>query len=783
MAGLPDRSSTTSVSSPADPPVADMGEVIVTARQWLDCYDRATVEVLARGRGLKVSRGVSKEHILGQLEPVLFDADNIAANLAKLSPTELQVLGFVKETGGRTTRAAILQQLTVRGLFGVDEAIDSLLRRALLLYPYEKARAEGTHRYGKLITHHRLWSPPQVLERVEVQPVEPPPDLVAPPPPEEGLLPGPREFLVDLYAAWRYVAINTVSPLRGGGIGRRHRNHLKEILSFAPTGGHRVEAEGGTAYDFMFHLLRGAGAVDNLEERLTTTARGVELFNQSTPALLHELLQVWIDLHSWSEFRRIPELMVLPGDLRGNSDLPTTDAVKRARRLLLEDLALLPRGEWISLPQFLEFVKRRHLEFLIPRQHPDSTRYRGFAEKGDVRSQRLLMPADWERVEGRFIRQVLTESLHWMGFVDLGSEAPPRRRESRCVSFRCTGLFRLALGLGGEEGEEGASPPELKLIVQPNFDLIAIHAGENLPALQRLERFAELLKVDKACSLRLTEASVERGLKSGLSLSDIVATLEQHSGAPLPQNVTYSLTNWAESFRMIRVHPDVTLLELPDTEALDAVVSSPRWGRLVVTRLSPTLALIDSDRADDLFVLLKRRGVDCRDLTYGAPPAGQFVLSGFEVSVPGKAVTPYTEYFLSAIAERVAGDPGPHVFRFTPERTRQAREAGFTLREIADFLRAGARDPVPTELLVTLKAWAGRYPAVTVEPVVLLSAADGKTIDELLRLPTLADMVIERVGDSRVLVPVSATDRLRELMEHLRLEVTWSHGTGNDRKE
>ena len=96
--------------------IAYMGAVPVAARQMLDCYDRISVEAMARGRGLTVARGVSKEDILQRLEPVLFSGENAATAVASLSPDELPVLQFVKESGGQTTTPAVLQQMWARGV-------------------------------------------------------------------------------------------------------------------------------------------------------------------------------------------------------------------------------------------------------------------------------------------------------------------------------------------------------------------------------------------------------------------------------------------------------------------------------------------------------------------------------------------------------------------------------------------------------------------------------------------------------------------------------------------
>jgi len=748
--------------------IAYMGAVPVAARQMLDCYDRISVEAMARGRGLTVARGVSKEDILQRLEPVLFSGENAATAVASLSPDELPVLQFVKESGGQTTTPAVLQQMWARGVPKAEGSIRSLLKRGLLLYPYEAERAAGTGRYGKLAGHWRLWAPRQVLDAVALPPVELPAEVFTKAPPADNVLPASVEFLADLYRCWRYLSETVVSPLRGGGIGRRHRARLAESLAYSDRLWRAREDEVAGSVDFLFHLLQDVGAAAVEADQLVPTPAGDALFGQSNQEVLQELLQAWTESTAWSEFRRIPELNLVPGDLRGNSDLPTTDTLCRARRFLLLELVRAPVGQWLSLPRFLDFLKRRNVEFLIPRLRPESTHYRGLLERRDGGEHRLRMPEDWERVEGRFVYQVFTESLHRLGLVELGLNRPASDPEATCVSLRLTETGAAALA-GRPESAEAS--PEMRLIVQPTFELIALNACENLAALRELCRFAEVDKIDKACSLHLSAESVRRGIQSGLTAQELFATLESHSDTPLPQNVRYCLRDWAQSFERIKLQPAAALLEVERSETLDSLVESPRWGRLIQRRLTPTLAVVDADRAADLLVLLQRRGLVCRELRYGRPPAGELLLDGLDLRVPKEAHTPYTEYFLAQIAEPTGESAGQVGYRLSADSVRQGLAQGLSLREVADFLREGVRGKVPAELLVALKAWAGRYRPVRLETKVLFSAPNAKTLDELLKVPEIGALIEGRVGMTDALVSPESLAELRRRLGDMQIEV------------
>jgi hypothetical protein len=73
---------------------------------------------------------------------------------------------------------------------------------------------------------------------------------------------------------------------------------------------------------------------------------------------------------------------------------------------------------------------------------------------------------------------------------------------------------------------------------------------------------------------RITEETVRRSLKEGMTLSAIQGVLETHSRTPVPQNVSFSIRDWALRAGLMRLAPDL-LLRCEDSETLRRFLADP----------------------------------------------------------------------------------------------------------------------------------------------------------------------------------------------------------------
>ena len=104
-------------------------------------------------------------------------------------------------------------------------------------------------------------------------------------------------------------------------------------------------------------------------------------------------------------------------------------------------------------------------------------------------------------------------------------------------------------------------------------------------------------KSDEVAHYRIARDGIERAIVKGMDAAEILDFLEAHSRAPLPQNVAYSIGEWAKRVAFAS-QKEVVLLATDDAAAMDRLLATPEVRRLLVERLSPTAAALRSKVSD-----------------------------------------------------------------------------------------------------------------------------------------------------------------------------------------
>jgi hypothetical protein len=198
----------------------------------------------------------------------------------------------------------------------------------------------------------------------------------------------------------------------------------------------------------------------------------------------------------------------------------------------------------------------------------------------------------------QMIAGFLSEDLHLLGLVDLALAAE-RPRALR--------LSPLAAKVFGNEGEDSSSAP--RLLVNPDFEVLLFPEGDSYDLIQRLDRFAERISPEGASRFRITERTVERAVAAGMSAAEILETLSENSASELPQNVVYSIRDFAEKVKFVRIQR-AFLVHARHKEVIDQLVRHGAVRREVMERLSPRLlALSPEANLEELLPLLEKEGV------------------------------------------------------------------------------------------------------------------------------------------------------------------------------
>ncbi len=180
----------------------------------------------------------------------------------------------------------------------------------------------------------------------------------------------------------------------------------------------------------------------------------------------------------------------------------------------------------------------------------------------------------------------LRDRVYLLGLVDLGF------RDGRPVAMRLTPLGARALGRSLPADQACAGRP---LVVNPDFEVLLFpEEGDTYDLITRLDRFAERQASDTVYRYKVTEASVEKAVAEGLEISEILRVLSENARAAIPQNVVYSLKEWAGKVRFVAVRR-MTVLRGKNREIMDRVLRTLSGAGLSAERLSPTAVVVEAD--------------------------------------------------------------------------------------------------------------------------------------------------------------------------------------------
>ena len=265
----------------------------------------------------------------------------------------------------------------------------------------------------------------------------------------------------------------------------------------------------------------------------------------------------------------------------------------KARETLLRHLALCSSGQWYRLTSLLYSLWKRS-----PQHGHD---FSG-SHDSEVLSLREQRDRWMEKGEGQLYLAFLLSTLYEAGMISLGYEqANPQTRIPDF--FQLTELGAAALREDVPQSEVSLfSGEQRQLVVQPNFEIV-LFAFE-IDLLYRLLPFTMVITIDRISRFTLTREALLRGLEADNHLEDILSFLTKKSKYSLPQNIVYSLRDWAKAYKEARVS-NVLLIELlPET--CEADLSRALSGMEVeVRRLAPGIVALAIDSIN--IVSLRKR--------------------------------------------------------------------------------------------------------------------------------------------------------------------------------
>jgi len=272
---------------------------------------------------------------------------------------------------------------------------------------------------------------------------------------------------------------------------------------------------------FVYGFTRGARLIESTGERtFALTAAGRDWEAHDLEAKLRMLLEHAIEERD------------LPGEHHHQA---------RMRRILMRLLKRVEPGVWYDL-MYVPFLSRNTYLCSLDDLAVDeyfAARFQGGA---------YTPMDDIQRLAWHLVTWVRTR-LYLLGIVDLGYD-----KSGRPVAVRLTRIGARLLGV--VDGTPETGPSVGSLIVTPDFEVVLFPTGDDGELIHDLDRFCTRDKQGGVMSFRISERSVQRALHEGMYLKRILATLERHSRTPVPQNVLFSVRDWAAQAGCMHLGPD-----------------------------------------------------------------------------------------------------------------------------------------------------------------------------------------------------------------------------------
>lgn len=342
-----------------------------------------------------------------------------------------------------------------------------------------------------------------------------------------------------------------------------------------------LPAHGLTA-TILRDLLICAGFLDSSGGPLSEPVR---LFLEAPRgAALLELFSRWRSSDRFDDLRHLPGLL-FEGDWQ-NEPL-------RTRSVILDWLAVIPKGSWWSLPAFVAGVRQTQPDFQRPAGDYDSWYIR------DAQNDEFLRGfAAWDRVDGALLRFVLCGPLHWLGVLDLAAPQPG----APATAFR---LSRWGEALLGGHALQGFPVENKKMIVASDG---AVRVPRLAPRAARYQaaRFAAWEgERDGVYLYRVTPTSLAAAQAGGLRASALLSLLSRHADA-VPPNLARAIQRWEQHGSEARLEPAL-ILRVRSPEILQTLRAS-RLARFFGDPLGPTTIIVKPGARSKVLAMLAEQG-------------------------------------------------------------------------------------------------------------------------------------------------------------------------------
>ncbi len=405
-----------------------------------------------------------------------------------------------------------------------------------------------------------------------------------------------NQVLDDIALLINAVYQMSIEPTKDGRVPKRISNKLYPRIK----GIERIDYNDYNWYiDMLFNLLLSLHMVQqtvpptsDIKARYEPGSWLPAWTRLDATAQMRKILDYWTKYTDWQD---VPVSTENDHDAWGYNDWIYYINVPKARETMLEQLKQCQVGQWYKLSSLLRQIWQDEPLAAwnsIPSYH-----------KKEINKIRNSYEEWVEKIAYLYVR-MMGSSLREFGVVDFGMNID-EEAQVFYPFFRLTEQGALALNQPGRSSE--TSDAQKTLIVQPTFELMLLQ--RDAPTLYSLLPFAQLEQVGVVSRLTLTKASLHHGMSAGVNLEQTMQTLTRHSSNELPQNVVYTLNDWAKLYKESRLSMAL-LIEVPSEEIAQHLCSLDKFLQWGIRQLSPTvLSLNGNAPLQQVRSALEREGI------------------------------------------------------------------------------------------------------------------------------------------------------------------------------
>ena len=506
-----------------------------------------------------------------------------------------------------------------------------------------------------------------------------------------------------------------------------------------------AEGVGFSQVEFWIALARQLRLVEDRHGRLEVTGAADAFFADEPATRRDRLREAWIDAHEFNEFT-VTHSLELPGlrkerTVDVGSDVPGAGAMMDARRKLVQ-LAATVDSE-LSLAEFIRRAHALDANLFIDHDDDGSWRnvfYRGIRERGareDIERQ-----GNWEHVEGAVIGLMCDLPLSKLGWIEF---------DARTQTLR--------------PAPDEHETPAFEIIVQPNFEIVALGDRPDAATLWKLARFTTPQPEGRVRKYVLERKPFADALGRGADAAELTSLLGELSRSPIPQNVQFSLQDWGALSERIKIWPDALFVEREGVEDLARLLSPGALDALSLEALPEGhYAGVAPGLGELKEAVQPRRNV--LDYSRRLPPVIE-PGAGAALRAPREDLHLRARQLLALVSRSTSTD------------TYELDEA--TVRESAAVigpdvlmarLKEGLSRPLSAPVALALRTWCGEFaPAQTIRAELLL-ADNPDQADLIEELDSVQPWISKRLARGVYLLRAGGTERVRQALKQIGLDTT-----------